>query len=188
MGESIMLRSVATRSFSGIRANARQMATEAPLRLHGLDGRYATSLWKIASEKGELAKVEGDLSNFKGAMGSDAVQQLLNNPSIPKNAKQLAVEDLMKKTGYADSTKNFFCVLAENGRLGDTVDIMSKFDELQRAAKGELHAEVTVADELSKDQMKSLEKSLKCFMTKGQKLSLSVTVDPSILGGLVVNV
>merc|ERR1712100_686188 len=62
----------------------RSLATEAPVRLHGLDGRYATSLWKVASEKGDLAKVEKDLGGFKSHMGSEAVQQLLSNPSIPE--------------------------------------------------------------------------------------------------------
>merc|ERR1711998_148719 len=188
MGESIMLRSVATRSFSGIRANARQMATEAPVRLHGLDGRYATSLWKVASEKGELDKVEKDLASFKKAIGQAAVDQLLTNPSIPKQAKMEAVTALNKKSGYTESTQNFFSVLAENGRLGDTGSIIARFEELQRAAKGELFAEVTVADELTDAQKKALEKSLKAFVSKGQKLSIDFSINPEILGGLVVNI
>jgi len=121
-------------------------------------------------------------------MGETAVQQLLTNPSIPKNAKKEAVKNLMGKSGYAESTQNFFSVLAENGRLNEFENISAKFEELQRAAKGELHAEVTVADELTAAQKKSLEKSLTAFMDKGQKLSLSVTVNPEILGGLVVNI
>merc|ERR1711998_170682 len=188
MGESIMLRSVATRSFSGIRANARQMATEAPVRLHGLDGRYATSLWKVASEKGDLAKVEKDLGGFKSHMGSEAVQQLLSNPSIPKNSKIDAVQAFMEKSGYTESTKNFFAIVAENGRLQETGAIIEKFEELQRAAKGEMYAEVTVADELTDKQKKSLQKSLSAFITKGQKLSMDVKVKPEILGGLIVDV
>merc|ERR1712086_778966 len=156
-----MLRSL-SRSAPALRAaQTRMMATEAPLRLHGLDGRYATSLWKVASEKSELAAVEADLNGFKGCMG---------------------------ESGYAESTQNFFSVLAENGRLNEFENISAKFEELQRAAKGELHAEVTVADELTAAQKKSLEKSLNAFMDKGQKLSLSVTVNPEILGGLVVNI
>merc|ERR1711918_2601 len=184
-----MLRSLASRGLrSAGAANSRGLATAAPLRLHGLEGRYATSLWKVASEKGELAKVEKDLANFKSASETDAVQQLLSNPSIPKNAKMAAVQDLMKATGYAESTKNFFFIMAENGRLSEFDKIVGKFEELQRAAKGEVHAEITVADELTAAQKKSLEKSLKAFMSSGSKLSLSVVVKPEILGGLIVDV
>merc|ERR1712205_9970 len=164
------------------------LATEAPVRLHGLDGRYATSLWKVASEKGDLAKVEKDLGGFKSHMGSEAVQQLLSNPSIPKNSKIDAVQALMEKSGYTESTKNFFAIVAENGRLQETGAIIEKFEELQRAAKGEMYAEVTVADELTDKQKKSLQKSLNGFIDKGQKLSMSVKVKPEILGGLIVDV
>ena len=44
----------------------------------------------------------------------------------------------MKKSGYADATKNFLSILAENGRLGDVKSICDAFDQLQRAAKGEV--------------------------------------------------
>merc|ERR1711887_494246 len=183
-----MLRSL-SRSAPALRAaQTRMMATEAPLRLHGLDGRYATSLWKVASEKGDLAKVEKDLGGFKSHMGSEAVQQLLSNPSIPKNSKIDAVQALMEKSGYTESTKNFFAIVAENGRLQETGAIIEKFEELQRAAKGEMYAEVTVADELTDKQKKSLQKSLNGFIDKGQKLSMSVKVKPEILGGLIVDV
>merc|ERR1712188_290435 len=166
----------------------RAMATEAPVRLHGLDGRYATSLWRVATDKGETAKVEKDLNGFKSHMGSEAVQQLLTNPSIPKNSKIDAVSALMEKSGYCDSTKNFFAIVAENGRLKEIEAIIGKFDELQRAAKGEMYAEVTVADELTDKQKKALQKSLGAFITKGQKLSMNVQVKPEILGGLIVDV
>merc|ERR1711988_441398 len=166
MGAS-MLRQALSRSTRGIcAASSRGMATEAPIKLHGLDGRYATSLWKVASEQGQLPAVEKDLAGFKSVMGSEAVQQLLTNPSIPKNSKQDAIGALMEKSKFADSTKNFFMVLAENGRLAELEGIMGKFDELQRAAKGEVHAQVTVAEELTAAQTKALEKSLKSFMAE----------------------
>merc|ERR1711959_247375 len=171
-------------------ASSRSLTTDVsvPVTLHGLDGRYATSLWKVASEKGDLAKVEKDLGGFKSHMGSEAVQQLLSNPSIPKNSKIDAVQALMEKSGYTESTKNFFAIVAENGRLQETGAIIEKFEELQRAAKGEMYAEVTVADELTDKQKKSLQKSLNGFIAKGPKLSMSVKVKPEILGGLIVDV
>ena len=113
---------------------------------------------------------------WQSLYSNDAVQQLLTNPSIPKNAKQEAVkvspttifsrpltypfstqlpsllyslstrhiphsppphkQALMDKSGYAEATKNFFSLCAENNRLADVADITAKFEELQRAAKG----------------------------------------------------
>merc|ERR1711881_655058 len=171
-------------------ASSRSLTTDVsvPVTLHGLDGRYATSLWKVASEKGDAGKVEKDLAQFKTQLGNEAMGQLLNNPSIPKKAKIDAVGALMKKSGFAEPTQNFFSLLAENGRLNETAQIIDKFEQLQKAAKGEIVADVTVADELTAAQKKSLEKSLKSFLDKGAKLSLNVQVKPEILGGLVVDV
>merc|ERR1711924_407057 len=87
MGTADMLRSTAVLAPRGVRsfaAKAPAALPAAPIRLHGLDGRYATSLWRVASSKNEVAAVEKDLGN-----------------------------------------------------------IMGKFEEIQRAAKGEIHAEVT---------------------------------------------
>ena len=45
-----------------------------------------------------------------------------------------------------------------------------------------------MAEELSKAQTASLEKSLGSFLTAGQTLTMSVKTDSSILGGLVVEI
>merc|ERR1711871_116084 len=175
--DSTMLSALARRSVPTVfAAQARGMAAaakkvEVPLKLHGLDGRYATSLWKVAEEGGVTATVEKDLENFRKLFTNDAVNQLCNNPSIPKNAKTGAVKALM-----------------ENGRLGEVEAVIDAFASIQRAAKGEVYAEITVADELSAAQKKSLEKSLSSFVEKGSKVSVEYKVDPSILGGLVVDV
>merc|ERR1712167_337607 len=122
-------------------ASSRSLATEAaaaPITLHGLDGRYATSLWRVATSSGDAGKVEKDLAQFKTQLGNEAMGQLLNNPSIPKKAKIDAVGALMKKSGFAEPTQNFFSLLAENGRLNETAQIIDKFEQLQKAAKGEI--------------------------------------------------
>merc|ERR1712216_183044 len=145
-------------------------------------------LWKVASEMGKLDAVEKDLNGFKANLANPAVEQLLQNPSIPKSVKQEAVGKLMGKSGYADPTKNFFAILAENGRLSELENVIGKFSELQRAAKGEIECTVTVADELTAAQKKSLDASLQKAFGGGGKMSLDIVVKPEILGGLIVDV
>ena len=55
-------------------------SVQAPVKLHGLDGRYATSLWKVAAEKKELDKVEKDLAAFK-VLSSTLPAHSLSHPS-----------------------------------------------------------------------------------------------------------
>merc|ERR1712094_165473 len=73
-------------------------------------------------------------------------------------------------------------------RLSELENVADKYEEMLRAARGQIFAEVTVAEDLSKAQRSSLEKSLGSFLTKGQSLTMSVKTDPSILGGLVVEI
>lgn len=80
-------------------------------------------------------------------------------------------------------------MLAENGRLGDTAKIADKYGELMRAHRGEVMAVVTSADALTKAQLKSLEASFKStFLTGGETLIMETSVNPSILGGLQVQI
>merc|ERR1740115_402483 len=191
-----MLRSLSTRFPQGIRsmaakakAPAADAAVEVPVRLHGIDGRYATSLFCVASRKSQLDAVEADLKSLTGALGSSqALSELCSNPSIPKGAKVAAVTDLAAKAGFAESTNNLLALMAENNRLGELKDIADKYEELLRAARGQIFANVTVADELDKAQTKALEKSLSSFIAKGQTLTMAVKVDTTILGGLVVEI
>merc|ERR1712134_31994 len=127
----------------------------------------------VAARKGAVDAVEADLVALRGALGSSkALSELVSNPSIPKNAKTEAIDALNDKSGFSDPTKNLLALLAENGRLSELENVADKYDEMLRAARGQIFAEVTVAEDLS----------------KGQTLTMSVKTDPSILGGLVVEI
>merc|ERR1712086_465632 len=168
MGTSVftMLRSMSSRFPAGVRslatkakkAAAEPAKVEVPIRLHGLDGRYATSLYSVATRKGGVDAVEKDLGLMTAALasGSQGISELLHNPSIPKQDKVAAIEALNAKSGFNDSTKNLLALLADNNRLSELENIT--------------------------------EKSLGSFITKGQTLTMSVQTDSSILGGLVVEI
>merc|ERR1712166_860633 len=165
-----MLRSISSRFPAGIRSLATKakaaakepVKVEVPVRLHGLDGRYATSLYTVATRKGGVDAVEKDLGLLKAAIasGSQSLSELLHNPSIPKQDKVAAIEALNSKSGFNESTKNLLALLADNNRLSELENISDKYDELLRASRGQVFASVTV----------------------------SVRTDSSILGGLVVEI
>merc|ERR1719331_2027016 len=149
-----MLRSVAQRFPQGIRSLASkakaakaEKPVEVPVRLHGLDGRYATSLYSVAVRKGAVDAVEADLIALRGSLGSSkALSELVANPSIPKKAKVEAIDALNAKSGFADPTKNLLALMAENNRLSELENIADKYNEMLRAARGQIFAEVTVAE------------------------------------------
>ena len=80
----------------------------------------------------------------------------------------------------------FLGVLAQNRRLAVLPEIVRAFASIAAAARGEVKAEVTSAHPLSATQLKALAAKLKA--REGKDVTLSATVDPAILGGLVVRI
>jgi len=86
-------------------------------------------------------------------------------------------------------TKNLLSVLSENGRLTETEHVIEGFNELVAKYKGELNVTVTSASPLPRDVLSRLESTLKQSQTAQEAKSLKLTnkVNPSVLGGLVVD-
>lgn len=76
--------------------------------------------------------------------------------------------------------------MAENGRLGRLQGIAKAMGEIMRAHKGEISAKVTTAKQLDNSQLKELQSVLQAFVKQGHKLQLETKVDPSLIGGMVV--
>ena len=75
-------------------------------------------------------------------------------------------------------------MLAENRRLADLPKMIDAFDAIVADHRGEVTAKVTSAHPLSAAQLKELTANLKPRV--GRDVSVAATVDPAILGGLVV--
>ena len=64
--------------------------------------------------------------------------------------------------------------------------IIRDFNALAAARRGEISARVTAAHPLTADQQAALAARLKAGL--GRDVALDITIDPAILGGLVVRV
>lgn len=81
---------------------------------------------------------------------------------------------------------NFLKVVARNRRLFVLPGIIKAFRLLAARHKGEITADVTSAHALTLAQEIELKAALKGVT--GKDVAVNVTVDPSILGGLIVKV
>ena len=79
---------------------------------------------------------------------------------------------------------NFLRVVADNRRLFAVPAMIKAFRKIAAEARGETAAEVTSAHALSPAQEAELKAALKGVA--GKDVAIAVTVDPSLLGGLVV--
>ncbi|KAJ3159992.1 ATP synthase F0 subcomplex subunit OSCP atp5 [Geranomyces michiganensis] len=169
-------------------ATAPAKAVKVPLSLHGIEGRYATALYSAAVKKNQLQAVERDLSNVAAALKKDAKLKFnLESPMVNKHDKKALVAESFK--GINETTKNFFDVLAENGRLDQTTKVLTSFNELMSAHRKEVSVTVISAKELDSSTSRRLQGILSNsnLIEKDSKLIVNNKVDPSILGGLVID-
>lgn len=152
-----------------------------------LQGRYASALFELASEQKAVSAVESDLEKLDQAiLGSGDFAALIRNPQIGRDAAAKAIDGVAGVLGLSGLTRNFLGVLAANRRLAKLPDVVRAFATIASAARGEVKADVVSAHPLGDAQLKALAAKLKA--REGKDVTLSATVDPAILGGLVVKI
>ncbi len=152
-----------------------------------LQGRYASALFDLASDKGAVSAVEGDLDRLARAILENGdLAGLIRNPQVSREAAARAMDGVSGVLGLSDLTKNFIGVLAGNRRLGALPEIIRAFGAIAAAARGEVTAEVTSAHPLDASQVSALQQKLQA--REGRNVKIKTSVDPELLGGLVVTI
>lgn len=155
--------------------------------ISGVAERYAGSLFDLAAQSNVVAAVERDLTRFETMLdGSEDLQRLIKSPVFSADEQFKAIASIADKAGISGLTGNFLRVVAQNRRLFAVPAMIKAFRRIAAEHRGEVSAEVTSAHELSPAQAAELKAALKGVA--GKDVSLSVTVDPSLLGGLVVRI
>lgn len=152
-----------------------------------LSGRYASALFDLASEAGTVSAVEADLDTLAAALTeSGELRDVTTNPELSRKTQGSAIAAVAAHLGVSALTKNFLGVLAQNRRLGHLGDIIRAFRSIAAAQRGEVTAEVASAHALTDAQLETLKSKLTA--REGRTVKLHSTVDPDLLGGLVVTI
>lgn len=152
-----------------------------------LAGRYASALFDLAAENGKVTAVESDLGTLGAALSeSDDLAALTTNPELARDVQGKAMAAVARELKLSDLTANFLGVLAANRRLAKLPAIISAFRAIAAAQRGEVTATVTSAHPLSDDQLATLKTKLTA--REGRTVMLTASVDPDLLGGLVVTI
>lgn len=151
----------------------------------GLAERYAGALYELADEAKILDEVASDLQGLKQAFTESAdFRRLIRSPVIRREDQEKAIAAVAEKAGAQKITTNFLRLVARNRRLFALSDMVDAFLAILAERRGEVRAQIRSAHPLSDDQMSRLETSLRDVA--GAKVTLETSVDPSLLGGLVV--
>ncbi|MCK1389688.1 F0F1 ATP synthase subunit delta [Bradyrhizobium sp. 1] len=151
----------------------------------GVSGRYATALFELARDQKVVDEVKADLAKFEALLNESAdLKRLVRSPVFSAEVQSRALSAVLDKAGIAGISANFLKVLTANRRLFAVSDVIRAYRALVARFKGEVTADVTVAEALSDKNLDALKVALKSVT--GKDVALNVNVDPSIIGGLVV--
>jgi len=163
------------------------VAGEDPI-ISGMAGRYATALFELARDNKAVDAVKKDLDQFDAlANGSADLNRLVRSPVFGADEQLKALSAILAKAGITGLAANFLRVITTNRRLFAVRDMIRAYRALVARHKGEVTAQVTVAEKLNDKNLDALKSALKS-VTGGKDIDLEVKVDPAIIGGLIVKV
>jgi F-type H+-transporting ATPase subunit delta len=156
-------------------------------RASGLSGRYATALFDLADEQKALDQTATDLASIKSMLAeSPELRRLIASPVLSRTDQARAMSALLEKAGVSALVRNFIGLVAANRRLFALPAMIDGFlGELARR-RGEATAKVIAARALTDSQFNAVSEALKRAM--GAKVAVDVSVDPSLIGGMIVKV
>ncbi|KAI1855169.1 hypothetical protein JX265_006689 [Neoarthrinium moseri] len=175
-------------------AAAAQQDVKPPIAVYGLDGTYATALYTAAVKSSSLDPTAKALSALNDVVTKDPkLSTILSTPTLTDADKSAIVSELQKSLGASGSSetiKNFLTTLAEYNRLSILKGVCDKFGELMSASRGEVEMIVTSATQLDNRTLGRLETAVtkSAYVGQGKKLKVTNTVNPDIVGGLVVEI
>jgi F-type H+-transporting ATPase subunit delta len=147
--------------------------------------RYAEAAFQVAERDGTVDVWRRELGAAATIVGQAAIGRTLSNPAIPIETRATAVGATFGRVASQPVT-NLIQLMLRRGRIEDVPRVASEFRRLDNAQKGITIATATAAAPLSDDEVAALTTRLEALT--GGRIELDVNVDPSLLGGLVVQV
>lgn len=143
---------------------------------------YAEALFRVAQD-GDMAAWSSLVSELAQIGANSDMQAFAANPNLT-HAQLADTIAFLVKSPLNSEAKNFIAMLAENGRVTLLPEIAAQFHVLKNAQEGAADAQIYSAFDISADQLAQLVGTLEKKF--GRKLNPTVTVDPSLIGGVRV--
>jgi F-type H+-transporting ATPase subunit delta len=151
----------------------------------GVAGRYATALFDLARDANSIDAVQADLQRFDGLIAESAdLARLVRSPVFSADEQLSALSSVLERAGIGGLAAQFLKLVTRNRRLFAVQDMGRGYRDLVAQHRGEVTAEVTVAEAIKDDHVTALRNALKAI--SGKDVDLKIKVDPAIIGGLVV--
>jgi len=146
---------------------------------------YARSLFEVAQEHDKLDEVRDQIGQFADALGdSRELQTFFFSPYFSTEEKKKGLDTALD--GADETVENFLALLIENHRMPALFRVRRELDAMWQDVNKLLPVQITSAVELDGAVTRQIGDEI--GRQTGRKVDLTSTVDPNVLGGLVVRV
>ena len=146
---------------------------------------YARSLFEVAQEQDKLDEVRDQIGAVADALSeSRELQTFFFSPYFSTEEKKQGLDKALD--GADETVANFLAVLIENHRMPALLRIRRELDRMWQDVNQLLPVQITSAIELDEAVAKQIGEEI--GRQTGRKVELTSTVDPDVLGGIVVRV
>jgi F-type H+-transporting ATPase subunit delta len=146
---------------------------------------YARALFEAAQEAGTVERVSADIAAVSLALRDvPELGAFLRNPQIDPSGKSEMLGEVF--AGADELVRNFVRVVAERGRGAELGEMGREFEVLRASSQNRLAVELTTAHDLTDAEAGTIVEAIE--QASGRKVEATRTVDPSIIGGLVLQI
>jgi F-type H+-transporting ATPase subunit delta len=153
----------------------------------GIAARYATAVFELARDGKGLKALEADVAALDEALAASAdLRNLIASPVYSRDDQASSISAIAGKMKLSATVTSTLGLMATKRRLFVLPQLLSALQTMIADEKGEVGADVTAAQALTKAQADTLAAALK--KTFGKTVKLNLAVDEELIGGLVVKV
>ncbi len=146
--------------------------------------RYSNALFEVALEGKTLDKTGEELSFVTDALNEhEDLFKALKSPLIKPMEKKDMMNAIFAEQ-LSKETLNFLFVLIDKKRSGALLEIGAEYHKLLAGYNNTIKAVATTAISMTKEQIRELTEKL--TKTSGKTVTLANEVDPSIIGGVFI--
>jgi F-type H+-transporting ATPase subunit delta len=146
---------------------------------------YARSLFEVAQEQNSIDEIHEQIDAFADELSDNRqLQVFFFSPYFSSEEKKDGVAKVIE--GGNEYFVRFLELLAEKHRLPVLFRIRREFDAMWAKEQRLLEVAVTSAVQLDEDTVKIIGDRIQ--EQTGQRVELSASVDPEVIGGLVIRV
>lgn len=146
--------------------------------------RYADAAFEIALRDETVETWRKELDNAATAATKGELETVLANPAIPLDQRISVAEQVFGS--LSGPVRNLILLLIRRNRIEQLPRVAAEFRRLDDRRNGLTHATATSAAPLEAAETKAITARLEELT--GGRIALETSVDPSLLGGVVVRV